>query len=154
MADDISQIMVLRDVQFRKHHLSIYSTKDGMFIEVREVQSRKHSFPKLCTEEGMTMEVREVQPLKQWFPNNDTDEGMSIEVREVQPSKQQCPKYVIEDGRSMDVREVQEEYLLMIDVQWFVLNTVEKWRYRFYLGSEAEDLTCLTFVYIKMNSTI
>ena len=62
MTDDISQIMVLRDVQFRKHHLPITPTKDGMFIEVRDVQSRKHTSPKICTEEGISMDVREVQP--------------------------------------------------------------------------------------------
>ena len=62
MADDISQIMVLRDVQFRKHHLPITPTKDGMFIEVRDVQSRKHTSPKICTEEGISMDVREVHP--------------------------------------------------------------------------------------------
>ena len=102
----------------------------------------------------MVTEVKPEHWEKQPSPKLVTELGMVTEVKPEQPSKQLPPKLVTELGMVMEVKPEQSEYLLMIDVQWFVLNTVEKWRYRFYLGSEAEDLTCLTFVYIKMNSTI
>lgn len=43
----------------------------------------------------------------------------------------------------------QKVYLLIVDIQWFAHNTVEKRRCGFYRNSKVGDLTYLTFTYTQ-----
>lgn len=65
MATGISHIMVLRDVQFWKHHSFRHVTEDGICIKVRDVQPLKQPIPILVTDGGIIIDMRDVQPEKQ-----------------------------------------------------------------------------------------
>ena len=58
---------------------------------------------------------------KQFLPMVLTDEGIEMCSRLVQPSKQYSPNNVTVEGTFIVIRLVQQEYLLLVDYQYYTL---------------------------------
>ena len=62
-----------------------------------------------------------------------------------QPEKQELSNEVTDEGIVIEVKPLQKENVLLVDYQYYTLQTVEKWLYGFYIDTNWQRFNVFNF---------